>query len=136
MACLESKVDNLMEHMEDLVDDYDPDPDIKYLDDLPSKSMMAEFEASQMELRKTGNIYSEVLCQMAQQRLDWDVAIIKVKGLELLTEDTPLRMEDPYELLNKSFWVSTIRANGLHKQMLACNKFLQARQDFYNAKGH
>ncbi len=33
------------EHMEDLVDDYHPDHDIKYPDDLPSKSMMAEFEA-------------------------------------------------------------------------------------------
>ncbi len=46
MAHLESKVDNLAECVEDLVDNYDPDRDIKYPDDLPSKSMMAEFEAS------------------------------------------------------------------------------------------
>ncbi len=32
--------------MEDLMDDYHPDHDVKYLDDLPSKSMMAEFEVS------------------------------------------------------------------------------------------
>ncbi len=46
LAHLEDKVDNLVEHVDDLVDDYDPDCDIKYPDDLPSKSMMAEFEAS------------------------------------------------------------------------------------------
>ncbi len=42
MACLEDKVDNLAEHVEDLVDDYDLDHNIKYPDNLPSKSMMAE----------------------------------------------------------------------------------------------
>ncbi len=46
LACLETKVNNIAECMEDLVDDYHPDCDIKYPDDLPSKSMMAEFKAS------------------------------------------------------------------------------------------
>lgn len=50
MARLENKVDNLVERVEDWVDDYNLDCDIKYPDNLPSKSMMAEFEASQMEL--------------------------------------------------------------------------------------
>ncbi len=61
MAQLESKVDNLSEHVEDLMEDYHPDHDIKYPDDLPSKSLLAEFEASWLELWKTGDIYSEVL---------------------------------------------------------------------------
>ncbi len=56
------------------MDDYHPDHDVKYPDDLPSKSMMAEFKASRLELRKTGDIYSEVLRQMAMQRLDRDMA--------------------------------------------------------------
>ncbi len=80
-----------------------------------------------MELRKTGNIYSEVLRKMATQHLDRDMAIIKVKGLESLAMETPLGMEDPYEILNKSFWVGTIGITGLHEQMLARNKFLRAR---------
>ncbi len=46
MVHLESKVDNLAECVEDLVDDYNPDRNIKYPNDLPSKSMMAEFETS------------------------------------------------------------------------------------------
>ncbi len=50
MARLENKVDNLVECVEDWVDDYNLDHDIKYPDNLPSKSMMVEFEASQMEL--------------------------------------------------------------------------------------
>ncbi len=136
MARLEAKVDNLAERMEDLVDNYNPDCDIKYPDDLSSKSIMAEFEASRMELRKSSDIYSKVLHKMAQQRLDRDMVMIKVKGLESLTKDTPLGMEDLYELLNKSFWVGTTGADGLHKQMLARNKFLWACQDFYNVKGH
>ncbi len=131
LAHLESKVDNLAERIEDLVDDYNPDRDIKYPDDLPSKSMMAEFEASRMELRKTGDLYSEVLCKMAMQHLDRDMAVIKVKGLELLAADMLLGMEDPYEILNKSFWVRTIGVAGLHEQMLARNKFLWACRDFY-----
>ncbi len=44
-------------------------------------------------------------------------------------------MEDPYEILNKSFWVGTVGAAGLHEQMLARNKFIRARRDFYNAHG-
>ncbi len=47
--------------LEDLMDDYHPDHDIMYPEDLPSKSMMAEFKVSQMELRKTRDIYNEVL---------------------------------------------------------------------------
>ncbi len=89
-----------------------------------------------MELRKTGDIYSEVLHKMAMQCLDRDMAMIKVKGLESLATDTLLGMEDPYEILNKSFWVGTISVAGLHEQMLACNKFLWAHWDFYNAHGH
>ncbi len=58
---LEDKVEHVVERMEDLMDNYHPDHDVKYPDDLPSKSMMAEFEVSQLELQKTGNIYSEVL---------------------------------------------------------------------------
>ncbi len=42
MSCVEDKVGNLAERVEDLVDDYDPDHNIKYPDDLPSKSMMVE----------------------------------------------------------------------------------------------
>ncbi len=105
---------------------YHPDRDVKYPDDLPSKSMMAEFEASRMELRKTGDLYSEVLRKMATQRLDRDMAVIKVKGLESLATDMLLGMEDPYEILNKLFWVGTVGVAGLHEQMLAHNKFLWA----------
>ncbi len=72
---------------------------------------------------------------MAMQCLDRDMAMIKVEGLQLLAAEMPLGMEDPYELLNKLFWVGTVRADGLHKQMLARNKFWQACQDFYNVKG-
>ncbi len=133
---LEAKVDNIAEHVEDLVDDYDPERDIKYPDDLPNKSMMAEYEASQMELHKTGDIYSEVLQKMAMQRLDRDMAVIKVEGLQSLAAETPLGMEDPYEILNKLFWVGTISIAGLHEQMLAHNKFLWACQDFHNAHRH
>ncbi len=135
LARLEDKVEHIAEHVEDLMDDYHPDRDVKYPDDLPSKSMMAEFEASRMELRKTGDLYSEVLRKMATQRLDRDMAVIKVKGLESLATDMPLGMEDPYEILNKSFWVRTVGVAGLHEQMLARNKFLRAHRDFYNAHG-
>ncbi len=133
LAHLEDKVECVLEHMEDLMDDYHPDHNVKYPNDLPSKSMMAEFEASRLELRKTGDIYSKVLHKMATQHLDRDMAIIKAKGLQSLAMDMPLEMEDPYEILNKSFWVGTVRVSGLHEQMLACNKFLQAHQNFYNA---
>ncbi len=119
--------------MDDLVDDYNPDHDIKYPDDLPSKSMMAEFEALRMELRKTSNLYSEVLCKMAMQHLDRDMAVIKAEELQSLATDMPLGMEDPYEVLNRSFWVGTVGVSGLHEQMLAWNKFLRARRNFYNA---
>ncbi len=108
LARLEDKVEHVAGHVEDLMDDYHPDHDVKYPDDLPSKSMMAKFEASRLELRKTGDIYSEVLHQMATQRLDRDMAVIKVKGLQSLAEDMPLGMDDPYEILNRSFWVGTV----------------------------
>ncbi len=135
LARLEDKVEHVLEHMEDLMDDYHPDYNIKYPDDLPSKSMMAKFKVSQLELRKTGDIYSEVLHKMATQRLDQDMAVIKVKGLESLTEDTPLGMDNPYKILNKSFWVGTVGVSSLHKQMLARNKFLRAHWEFYNVHG-
>ncbi len=61
LAHLEDKVEHVAGQVEDLMDNYHPDYDVKYPDNLPSKSMMAEFEALRMELRKTGNIYSEVL---------------------------------------------------------------------------
>ncbi len=73
---------------------------------------------------------------MALQRLDRDMAVIKVEGLQSLAMDMPLGMEDPYELLNKSFWVRTVGAASLHEQMLAHNKFLRACQEFYNTHGH
>ncbi len=132
---LEEKVDKVAERVEDLMDDYHPDYDIKYPGDLPSKSLKAKFEASQLELCKMGDIYSEALCQMARQCLDRDMAIIKGEGLMALAADTPLGMEDPHEILNKSFWVGQIGATGLHQQMLARNKFLRAHQDFYNTHG-
>ncbi|PBK83410.1 hypothetical protein ARMGADRAFT_1089529 [Armillaria gallica] len=72
---------------------------------------------------------------MAQQRLDRDMAIIKAEGLQSLAADMPLGMEDPYEILSKSFWVRTVRVARSQEQMLACNKFLQAHWDFYNAHG-
>ncbi len=52
-----------------------------------------------------------------------------------LATDMLLGMEDPYEILNMSFWVRQIGTAGLHQQMLACNKFLWACWDFYNAHG-
>ncbi len=73
---------------------------------------------------------------MATQWLDRDMVVIKVKGLQSLAEDIQLRMEDSYKILNKSFWVRTIGVAGLHEQMLAHNKFLRARHDFYNAHRH
>ncbi len=119
------------------MDDYHPDRDIKYLDDLPSKSMMAEFEASRMELRKTaGNLYSEVLRKMATQRLDRDMTVIKVKGLESLAAGHAARhggpVQNPQQVI---LGRGTVGIAGLHEQMLARNKFLRAHQDFYNAHG-
>ncbi len=73
-----------------------------------------------------GDIYSEVLQKMATQRLDRDMVVIKVKGLQSLAKDTLLRMDNPYKIMNKSFWVSTVRVSSLHEQMLAHNKFLWA----------
>ncbi len=135
LARLEEKVDKVAERVEDLMDDYHPDYDVQYPGDLPSKSLKAKFEVSRLELHKTGDIYSEALHQMARQCLDRDMAIIKGEGLMALAVDTPLGMEDPYEILNKSFWVGQIGAAGLHQQMLARNKFLRARRDFYNVHG-
>ncbi len=135
LACLEDKVDKVAERVEDLMDDYHPDYDVKYSDDLPSNSLKAKFKASRMELRKMEDIYSEVLHQMTKQQLDRDMAIIKAEGLQVLAMDMLLGIDDPYEILNKSFWVGTARASRLHEQMLAHNKFLQACRDFYNMHG-
>ncbi len=63
------------------------------------------------------------------------MTIIKAEELQALAADMLLRMDNLYKLLNKSFWVGTVGVAGLHKQMLACNKFLWACQDFYNAHG-
>lgn len=46
LVCLEDKVKHVVEQIEDLMDNYHSDNDIKYPDDLLSKSMKAEFEAS------------------------------------------------------------------------------------------
>ncbi len=72
---------------------------------------------------------------MARQWLDRDMAIIKAKGLQALAMDTLLGIDDPYKILNKSFWIGTAGTARLHEQMLACNKFLRAHHDFYNAHG-
>ncbi len=61
LAHLEDKVKHVARRMEDLIDDYHPDYDIKCSDDLPSKSLKAKFEASWLELWKTGDIYSKAL---------------------------------------------------------------------------
>ncbi|KAK0456927.1 hypothetical protein EV421DRAFT_1923189 [Armillaria borealis] len=118
LTCLEDKVDAIVGRVEDLVDDYDVDNEVKYPKDFIPKSVKAEFEASRMELRKTGDIYCEVLREVAKHRLDRDMA-----------------MDDPYEILNKLFWIGTVGAAGLREKMLARNKFLRACRDFYNARG-
>ncbi|PBK61668.1 hypothetical protein ARMSODRAFT_981419 [Armillaria solidipes] len=117
LTCLEDKVDAVMGCMEDLVDDYDVDNKVKYPEDFISKSIQAKFEASRLELWKTGDIYCEVLHEVAKHRLDRDMA---------LSSDLPLRMDNPYEILNKSFWIGSIGTTGLCDKMLAHNKFLQA----------
>ncbi|PBK60781.1 hypothetical protein ARMSODRAFT_982022 [Armillaria solidipes] len=132
---LEDKVDAVAGRVEDLVDDYDVDNEVKYPEDFIPKSVKAEFEASRLELRKTGDIYCEVLREVAKHRLDRDMALIKAEGLTNLSSELPLGMDDPYEILNKSFWIGTVGAAGLREKMLARNKFLRARRDFYNARG-
>ncbi|PBK62703.1 hypothetical protein ARMSODRAFT_980541 [Armillaria solidipes] len=132
---LEDKVDAVAGRVEDLVDDYDVDNEVKYPEDFIPKSVKAEFEASRMELRKTGDIYCEVLREVAKHRLDRDMALIKAEGLTSLSSELPLGVDDPYEILNKSFWIGTVGAAGLCEKMLARNKFLRARRDFYNAHG-
>ncbi len=136
LAHLEEKVDMVMERVEDLMDNYHPDNNVKYLNDLPSKSLKAEYEASWLELHKTRDIYSEVLHQVAKERLDRDMAIIKAKGLQVLTSDLPLGINDLYKILNRSFWIGTTGTAGLYEQMLAHNKFLWACWDFYNTHGY
>ncbi|PBK65752.1 hypothetical protein ARMSODRAFT_1022181, partial [Armillaria solidipes] len=54
---LEDKVDAVAGRVEDLVDDYNADNEVKYPEDFIPKSVKAEFEASRLELRKTGDIY-------------------------------------------------------------------------------
>ncbi|PBK92655.1 hypothetical protein ARMGADRAFT_1030891 [Armillaria gallica] len=129
---LEDKMETVMEQVEDLMDNYHVNYNVKYLDDFVSKSVKAEFEALRMELWKTSNIYREVLCVVAQQRPDWDIALIKAEGLQTLSTEMPLSMDDLYKILNKSFWIETVSTASLHKQMPVHNKFLQAHQNFYN----
>ncbi len=50
LVCLETKVDTFMEWVEDLMDDYHVNYDLKYLDDFTSKSTKAKFEASWIKL--------------------------------------------------------------------------------------
>ncbi|KAK0432108.1 hypothetical protein EV421DRAFT_1924530 [Armillaria borealis] len=136
LTCLEDKVDAIVGHVEDLVDDYDVDNEVKYPEDFIPKSIKAEFEVSRLELRKAGDIYCEVLREVAKHRLDRDMALIKAEGLTALSSDLLLGMDDLYEILNKSFWIGSVGAAGLRDKMLARNKFLQARQDFYNVRRH
>ncbi|KAK0429988.1 hypothetical protein EV421DRAFT_1913590 [Armillaria borealis] len=119
LTCLEDKVDAVAGRVEDLVDDYDVNNEVKYPEDFIPKSVKAEFEAS----------------EVAKHCLDRDMALIKAEGLTNLSSELPLGMDDPYEILNKSFWIGTVSAAGLREKMLARNKFLQARRDFYNACG-
>ncbi len=64
---MEDKIEHVVEQVENLIDNYHVDYNVKYLDDLPSKSIKAKFEVLQMKLQKTSDIYSEVLQQMAKQ---------------------------------------------------------------------
>ncbi|KAK0446610.1 hypothetical protein EV421DRAFT_1733892, partial [Armillaria borealis] len=105
---LENKVEAIADRVEDLINDYDVNNEVKYPKDFIPKSVKAEFEASRMELRKMGDIYCEVLREVAKQRLDRDMALIKAEGLQALSSEMPLGVEDPYEILNKSFWIGTI----------------------------
>ncbi|KAK0447947.1 hypothetical protein EV421DRAFT_1733121 [Armillaria borealis] len=84
--------------MEDLVNDYDINNEVKYSENFIPKSVKAEFEVLRMELCKTGNIYCEVFV---------DMALIKAEGLQVLVLEMPLRVEDSYKILNKSFWIGT-----------------------------
>ncbi|SJL06756.1 uncharacterized protein ARMOST_10098 [Armillaria ostoyae] len=136
MACLDDKVEAVMAWVEDLVDDYHIDNNIQYPEDFIPKSIKAKFEVLRIELQKTSNIYCEVLCEVAKYRLDRDMVLIKAEGLQVLASEMLLRVEDPYKILNKSFWIRTVGATGLHEKMLAHNKFLWAHQDFYNVHGH
>ncbi|PBK71419.1 hypothetical protein ARMSODRAFT_973840 [Armillaria solidipes] len=136
LTCLEDKVDAITGDMEDLVDDYNVNNEVKYPEDFIPKSIQVEFEASRLELWKAEDIYCEVLCEVAKHRLDRDMALIKAEGLQALASEMLLRVDDPYEILNKSFWIGTVGTAGLHDKMLACNKFLQACRDFYNTHGH
>ncbi|SJL06761.1 uncharacterized protein ARMOST_10103 [Armillaria ostoyae] len=86
---LEDKVDAIAGRMEDLVDDYDVDNEVKYPEDFIPKSVKAKFEASRLELRKAEDIYSEVLREVAKHRLDRDMALIKAEGLMALSSDLP-----------------------------------------------
>ncbi|SJK99875.1 uncharacterized protein ARMOST_03186 [Armillaria ostoyae] len=135
LTCLEDKVDAIAGRVEDLVDDYDVDNKVKYPEDFVPKSVKAEFEASRMELQKTSDIYCEVLREVAKHRLDRDMALIKAEGLTSLSLELLLGVDDLYEILNKSFWIGTVSTAGLRKKMLARNKFLRARRDFYNTHG-
>ncbi|KAK0449942.1 hypothetical protein EV421DRAFT_1899430 [Armillaria borealis] len=135
LMCLEDKVDAITGHVEDLVNDYNVNNEVKYPEDFIPKSVKAEFEASRLELQKARDIYCKVLCEVAKHRLDRDMALIKAEGLTALSSDLLLGMDDPYKILNKLFWIGSIGAADLRDKMLACNKFLRACWDFYNAHG-
>ncbi|SJL12783.1 uncharacterized protein ARMOST_16214 [Armillaria ostoyae] len=132
LMCLEDKVDVIAGHVEDLVNNYDVNNEVKYSEDFIPKSVQVEFKALRLELRKVRNIYCEILHEVAKHRLDRDMALIKAEGLQVLASEMPLRVDDPYEILNKLFWIGTVSATSLCNKMLACNKFLQAHWDFYN----
>ncbi|PBK77838.1 hypothetical protein ARMSODRAFT_968131 [Armillaria solidipes] len=128
LMCLEDKVDAVTGRVEDL--------SVKYPEDFIPKSVKAKFKASRLELWKAGDIYCEVLREVAKHRLDRDMALIKAERLTALSLDLLLGMDNPYKILNKSFWIRSVGITSLCDKMLAHNKFLQACQDFYNMRGH
>ncbi len=64
---------------------------------------------------------------VAKQRLDKNMALIKAKDLQMLSSDMSLCMDDPYKILNKSFWIRTVSTAGFHEKMLAHNKSIDTR---------
>ncbi|KAK0429525.1 hypothetical protein EV421DRAFT_1914619 [Armillaria borealis] len=108
LAHLEDKMDAIAVHVKDLVDDYNVNNEVKYPEDFILKSVKAEFEASRMELQKASNIYCEVLREVAKHWLDRDMVLIKAEGLTSLSLELLLGVDNPYEILNKSFWIRTV----------------------------
>ncbi|KAK0421776.1 hypothetical protein EV421DRAFT_1915322 [Armillaria borealis] len=77
--------------VEDLVDDYDVNNEVKYPEDFVPKSIKTEFKA-----------------EVVKHQLDRDMALIKAEGLMSLSSELPLSVDDPYEILNKLFWIGTV----------------------------